>query len=84
MLFRSLKEIGISAGPIILGLILGPIAEINLRGALEISGGSYLIFVEKPISLIILVITLALLAFPFARTWYINKKTNIAVKIDSI
>jgi len=79
-----LKEIGISAGPIILGLILGPIAEINFRGALEISGGSYLIFVEKPISLIIVLLTLALLTFPFARALYINKKTNIAESIDLI
>ena len=48
-----LKELGISPGPIILGLILGPIAEVNFRGALEISGGKLSIFVTKPISLFI-------------------------------
>ena len=77
-----LKELGISLGPVILGLILGPIAEVNFRGALEVSGGNPAIFVQKPISLFILLLTLALLVFPFARDWYRKKRNrNAAVKI---
>jgi len=79
-----LKEFGISAGPIILGLILGPIAEENFRGALEISGGNLSIFITKPISLTILILTLALLVLPFMKKWYLSRKINIAKKISDV
>jgi len=43
-----LKRSGIPAGPIVLGLILGPLAESNLRRSLLIDGPTGLI--NKPIS----------------------------------
>jgi putative tricarboxylic transport membrane protein len=43
-----LKRCGIPAGPIVLGLILGPLAESNLRRSLLIDGPTGLI--DKPIS----------------------------------
>lgn len=43
--------------PVVLGIILGPIAENNVRSALNISGGSLLIFIQKPISLFFLILT---------------------------
>jgi TctA family transporter len=49
--------------PLILGLILGPIMEENLRRSLLLSGGNPSIFVERPISLSILLFTAALMAF---------------------
>ncbi|WHH57630.1 tripartite tricarboxylate transporter permease [Petroclostridium sp. X23] len=42
--------------PIILGFILGPIAETNLRRGLMMSNGSFLPFVTKPIAAIFLAI----------------------------
>ncbi|MDD4298472.1 MAG: tripartite tricarboxylate transporter permease [Bacilli bacterium] len=44
--------------PLILGLILGPIAELNLRRALMISDGSFMTFVTRPISFVLLVIAI--------------------------
>ena len=35
---------------LVMGLVLGPLAETSFHQALEISGGSYLIFVERPLS----------------------------------
>ncbi|MCT4597881.1 MAG: tripartite tricarboxylate transporter permease [Vallitalea sp.] len=52
-----LRKIGIPAVPIVLGFILGPIVEFNLRRALVMSEGSYLIFVTRPICLAFLVLT---------------------------
>jgi putative tricarboxylic transport membrane protein len=53
-----LKKIKIPAVPIVLGFILGPIAEFNLRRALVMSDGSYSIFVTRPISLVFLILTI--------------------------
>ena len=48
--------------PLILGYVLGPMLEENLRRALLMNEGSFTIFVTRPISLAFLAITAALLA----------------------
>jgi putative tricarboxylic transport membrane protein len=47
--------------PLILGFILGPILEVNLRRALLISRGDFSVFVTRPISLGFLVLAAAML-----------------------
>jgi TctA family transporter len=46
--------------PMILGFVLGPLMEENLRRAMRISGGDPMIFVQRPISLGLLIAALAL------------------------
>jgi TctA family transporter len=46
--------------PMILGFVLGPLMEENLRRAMRISSGDPAIFVERPISLGLLIASLAL------------------------
>jgi TctA family transporter len=46
--------------PMILGFILGPLMEENLRRAMRISSGDPMIFLERPISLGLLIAALAL------------------------
>jgi putative tricarboxylic transport membrane protein len=56
--------------PMILGFVLGPLMEDNLRRALRISGGDPMIFIERRISLALLTATLLLLlvlVLPFIR-----------------
>jgi TctA family transporter len=48
--------------PLILGFVLGPLMEDNLRRAMRISAGDPMIFVNRPISLGLLVAALVLLA----------------------
>jgi len=50
--------------PLVLALVIGPMMESKLRLSLVISHGSPLIFVEKPISALFLLISLALLISP--------------------
>jgi putative tricarboxylic transport membrane protein len=50
--------------PCIIGLILGPLAEQNLRRALSISQGDWSVFVTHPISLILLVLAAIMLVLP--------------------
>ncbi|MGZ3286000.1 MAG: tripartite tricarboxylate transporter permease [Xanthobacteraceae bacterium] len=48
--------------PMILGFVLGPLMEENLRRAMRISSGDPMIFLERPISLGLLIAALALCA----------------------
>ena len=57
--------------PMILGFVLGPLMEDNLRRALRISGGDPMIFLDRPISLFLLTFTVLLfvmVALPAVRT----------------
>jgi putative tricarboxylic transport membrane protein len=47
--------------PMLLGFVLGPLMEENLRRAMRISSGDPMIFLERPISLSLLIAALALL-----------------------
>src|SRR5439155_19507920 len=46
--------------PLILGFVLGPLMEENLRRAMRISAGDPMIFLQRPISLGLLIAALAL------------------------
>lgn len=50
------KKVKIPTTPLIIGFILGGMTELNFRQALMQNGGSWSIFVTKPISLIFLII----------------------------
>ena len=47
--------------PILMGLILGPIAEESLRQSLVVSVGSWMIFLTKPISAVFLILTVLIM-----------------------
>ncbi len=49
----------------VVGLILGPIAESQLRRALSISLGDPMVLVQSPFSAILLFIALVALVLPF-------------------
>ena len=54
--------------PLLLGFILGPMIEENLRRTLLITKGDYSVFVSRPISLTFLLLTVALLVVTFMPT----------------
>jgi putative tricarboxylic transport membrane protein len=47
--------------PVMLGFVLGPMFEENLRRSLQLSDGSLLIFLTRPLSLVFVLLTVALL-----------------------
>jgi TctA family transporter len=49
--------------PLILGFVLGPMMEVNFRRALLLSRGDFMIFLTKPLSLVILILALLLLVW---------------------
>jgi putative tricarboxylic transport membrane protein len=56
-----MRKFGYEGAPLILAFVLGPMLENALRQSLLISGGSFLIFVTRPISAIALVVVFLLL-----------------------
>jgi putative tricarboxylic transport membrane protein len=68
-----LLRFGCEPAPLVLGFILGPLMEENLRRSLVLSRGDAMVFLERPISAVLLattvVIVLALIVLPqFRRT----------------
>jgi TctA family transporter len=47
--------------PMVLGFVLGPLMEENLRKAMTVSSGDPMIFVQRPISLVLLILATILL-----------------------
>ena len=54
-------KLGCEPAPLLLGYILGPLLEENLRRALVLSRGDFTVFVTRPISLVMLLIAAGLL-----------------------
>jgi TctA family transporter len=61
------KKLDCSPAPLILALVLEPMLEENFRRAMLLSGGEPLVFVTRPVSLGILLLTVALAFFFFHR-----------------
>jgi putative tricarboxylic transport membrane protein len=59
-----MRRFAFPVAPCIIGLILGPLAEQNLRRALAISQGDWSVFVTHPISLILLILAAIMLVLP--------------------
>ena len=59
--------------PLLLALVLGPKLEVAFRQALMISHGSFGVFVNRPVSMVFLLVTVIFLVIPLIRM--IFKKT---------
>lgn len=56
--------------PVVIGMVLGPIAESNFRRSLVISGDDYGFFFDRPIAATILIINLVLVLWMLCpRAW---------------
>jgi len=60
-----LSQLGIDLAPVILGFILGPLVERNLRTGLVSSNGKFSAILERPIAVGALVVSLMFLLGPF-------------------
>jgi putative tricarboxylic transport membrane protein len=58
-----MRKTGYDPGPLALALILGPLLETSFRQSLLMSGGSVSIFVERPVSLIFVLLLVGLVVF---------------------
>lgn len=56
--------LGLPVAPLAFGLILGPLVEENIRRSLIVGDGSWLIFLSRPVSLSLLVLSVAAVVYP--------------------
>jgi putative tricarboxylic transport membrane protein len=69
-----MRRFDFPTAPVIIGMILGPMAEQEFRRAMTISNGDMMIFLTKPISLTLLVIALIALIGP--RLWAFHQRRS--------
>lgn len=74
LIFRKME---FPLGPLILGLLLGNMAESNMRRALALSQGSYSIFFTRPISIILLILAIFSLVLPLINSYKKKNKDNV-------
>ena len=70
-----LIKLGCEPAPLLLGFVLGPLLEENLRRALTISQGDATVFVTRPLSLTLLI--LAVIAFVVAVLPAVRRKREV-------
>ena len=64
-----LRRYSFPTAPVVVGMILGPLAEAQMRNALSIGEGHWGVFVQRPMSLFLLIVVLAVLVLPRAVAW---------------
>jgi putative tricarboxylic transport membrane protein len=71
-----LRRVGIAPAPIVLGLLLGLLAESNLRRSLIASGGSLDVFYTNPIAMALFAASALSFAVPLVRYWRRNRSAE--------
>jgi putative tricarboxylic transport membrane protein len=56
-----LRKFDFETAPVVLGVVLAPIIEMSLRQSLAMSNGTYLIFLQRPISAVFLTASLVMI-----------------------
>ena len=59
-----MRRFDFPTAPVVVGMILGPLAEAQMRNALSIGEGRWTVFVERPLSLFLLAVIVTLLVLP--------------------
>ncbi len=65
-----MKRIDMPAAPVILGIVLGRLMEEKMRQSLVISDGSMMVFLERPISLVLLILAVIAITNPYWKPMY--------------
>jgi len=60
-----MQKLNFPIAPVVLGIVLGPIAEVSMRQALIMSKGNYAIFFIRPISIVLLILAIICLYISF-------------------
>jgi putative tricarboxylic transport membrane protein len=60
----AMRRFDFPTAPVVVGMILGPLAEAQLRNAMSIGEGSAAVFFQRPMSITLVVIIVAVLVLP--------------------
>jgi putative tricarboxylic transport membrane protein len=59
-----MRRFSFPTAPVVVGMILGPLAEAQLRNAISIGEGSAMVFLQRPMSLTLLAVVVTVLVLP--------------------
>ncbi len=59
-----MRRFDFPTAPVVVGMILGPLAEAQMRNALSIGEGKWSVFIERPMSATLLVVVLGVMFLP--------------------
>jgi putative tricarboxylic transport membrane protein len=74
-----MRKLNYPVAPAVLAIVLGPLAERSLRQSLISSQGDAMTFIERPISLVCILLAVALIAYPFV-LGYLKKRREKAAE----
>jgi putative tricarboxylic transport membrane protein len=73
-----MKRWDIPVAPCLVGMILGPRADTELRRALQISQSDFSVFFTRPISAALLAIALSLVVVPAFMRWRKARRARVS------
>ena len=71
-----MRKLDFPIPPLVIGLVLGNLAETNLRRAMLLSSGNPLIFFTRPLSVLIIAVSMMLLFSPAIKNFVQKRKKD--------
>ena len=65
-----MRRFDFPTAPVVIGMILGPLAEAQMRNAMSIGEGKWTVFLDRPVSVFLLVVIAAVLVLPRLARWH--------------
>ncbi len=59
-----MRRFDFPTAPVVVGMILGPLAEAQLRNAMSIGEGKWTVFIDRPVSIFLLIVIASVLILP--------------------
>ncbi|WP_454903191.1 tripartite tricarboxylate transporter permease [Variovorax gossypii] len=78
-----MRRFDFPTAPVVVGMILGPLAEAQLRNAMSMGEGSAIVFLQRPMSLALIVIVLAVLVLPRLAKRMSERKLKRLAQLDA-
>ncbi len=72
-----LERSNVPLGPFVIGFVLAPIAERNLRAGLMMTDGDFSPILTRPLPLVFVIVSVVLLFWPFYKDWQKARKNNV-------
>ena len=78
LLGYAMRRWDFPVAPVLIGMILGPRADTELRRALQISQSDFSIFFTRPISCTLIVLSILLVVVPVVLRWRASRRAAVA------
>ena len=64
-----MRRFSFPTAPVVVGMILGPLAEAQMRNALSIGEGHWGVFLQRPVSVVLVAVIVSVLVLPRLVSW---------------